>query len=165
LAPSPNKKAGPYPNYVFRHSSAAEQMISITPTIALSEDEIEERFIRSPGAGGQKVNKTASSVQLRFDARHSPALSNAVYLRLKPLAGRRMTKDGIIVITANTYRTQEQNRKDAKARLIALIQEAAEPQKYRRPTKPSKGAKQRRLDTKRRQGDVKKGRGWVNQDG
>jgi ribosome-associated protein len=140
-------------------------VISITPTIALSEDEIKERFIRSPGAGGQKVNKTASSVQLRFDARHSPALSNAVYLRLKPLAGRRMTKDGIIVITANTYRTQEQNRKDAKARLIALIQEAAKPQKYRRPTKPSKGAKQRRLDTKRRQGDVKKGRGRANQDG
>ena len=93
------------------------------------------------------------------------ALSHATnYLRLKPLAGRRMTKDGIIVITANTYRTQEQNRKDAKARLIALIQEAAEPQKYRRPTKPSKGAKQRRLDTKRRQGDVKKGRGRANQD-
>ncbi len=137
-------------------------MIPITPTISLSEDEIEEHFIRSPGAGGQKVNKTASSVQLRFDARHSPALSNAVYLRLKTLAGRRMTKDGVIVITANRFRTQEQNRKDAKDRLIMLISEAATPPKYRRSTKPSKGAKQRRLDSKSRQSIIKKGRGKVN---
>lgn len=137
-------------------------MILITPTITLSEDEIEEHFIRSPGAGGQKANKTASSVQLRFDARHSPALSNAVYLRLKTLAGRRMTKDGVIVITANQFRTQEQNRKDAKDRLVALIREAAEPPKYRRPTKPSRNAKAKRVDTKKKRGETKKGRGRIS---
>ena len=139
-------------------------MIPITPQIALSEDEIEEHFIRSPGAGGQKVNKTASSVQLRFNARQSPALTSAIYLRLKTLAGRRMTKDGVVVITANQFRTQDLNRKDAKDRLVALIQEAAEPPKYRRPTKLTKGMKQRRLDSKRRQSDTKKARGRVSQD-
>ena len=139
-------------------------MIQITPTIALSKEEFEEHFIRSPGAGGQKVNKTASSVQLRFNARHSSALSNAVFLRLKALAGRRMTKDGIVVITANQFRTQEINRKDAKDRLVALIVEAAKPPKYRRPTKVSKGIKQRRLDSKRRQSDTKKSRGRVSRD-
>ena len=137
-------------------------MISITPTITLSENEIEEHFIRSPGSGGQKVNKTESAVQLRFDARHSRALSNAVFLRLKTLAGRRMTQDGVIVITANTFRTQEQNRSDAKTRLIELIKEAAVPPKHRRPTKPSKGAKARRVDTKTKRGDVKKGRGRIS---
>ena len=138
-------------------------MISITPTIALSEDEIEENFIRSPGAGGQKVNKTASSVQLRFDARHSPALSSAVYLRLKTLAGRRMNKDGVIVITANQFRTQEQNRKDARDRLVAMIRESAEPPKYRRATKPSKKAKAKRVDIKKQRGETKKGRGRISE--
>jgi len=134
-------------------------MIQVTPDIALHESELDETFIRSPGAGGQKVNKTASAVQLRFDARHSASLSNAVFLRLKPLAGRRMTRDGVIVIEASQYRTQEQNREDAVARLVALIREAAAPPKYRRPTRPTKGSKQRRLDSKRRQSDIKKGRG------
>ncbi len=133
-------------------------MIQITPSISIGENEIEEHFIRSPGSGGQKVNKTDSAVQLRFNARISPAFSNAVFLRLKPLAGRRMTKDGVIVITANRFRTQEQNRRDALDRLIAMIRDAAVAPKYRRPTKPSKGAKQRRLDSKRRQSDIKKGR-------
>lgn len=133
-------------------------MIPVTPTISLDENEIEERFIRSPGPGGQKVNKTESAVQLRFDARHSSALSNAVFLRLKPLAGRRMTRDGVIVITANRFRAQEQNRRDALERLLALIREAAEPPKYRRPTKPSKAAKQRRLEGKRRRSEVKRTR-------
>jgi len=134
-------------------------MIQVTPDIALHESELDETFIRSPGAGGQKVNKTASAVQLRFDARHSASLSNAVFLRLKPLAGRRMTRDGVIVIEASQYRTQEQNREDAVARLVALIREAAAPPKYRRPTRPTNGSKQRRLDSKRRQSDIKKGRG------
>jgi ribosome-associated protein len=133
-------------------------MIQITPSICINENEIEEHFIRSPGPGGQKVNKTESAVQLRFNARNSPALSNAVFLRLKPLAGRRMTRDGVIVITANRFRAQEQNRRDALDRLIALIREAAVPPKYRRPTKPSKGVLQRRLDSKRRQSEIKKGR-------
>ena len=139
-------------------------MIEITPSISIGENEIEEQFIRSPGSGGQKVNKTESAVQLRFDARMSPALSNAVFLRLKPLAGRRMTKDGVVVITANQFRTQELNRRDALDRLIALIRAAATPPKHRRPTKPSKGAKQRRLDGKRRQSNLKKVRGKVSQD-
>ncbi len=133
-------------------------MIEITSSIGINENEIEEHFIRSPGPGGQKVNKTESAVQLRFNARNSSALSNAVFLRLKPLAGRRMTRDGVIVITANRFRAQEANRRDAMARLIALIREAAVPPKYRRPTRPSKGAKQRRLDSKRRQSNIKKGR-------
>ena len=131
-------------------------MIQITDQISLNESEIDEQFIRSPGPGGQNVNKTASAVQLRFDARHSPALSNAVFLRLKPLAGRRMTQDGVIVITANRQRSQEANRRDALDRLVAMIREAAPPPKHRRPTKPSKGARQRRVDSKTRRGAIKK---------
>jgi len=138
-------------------------MIQITPSISINENEIEEQFIRSPGPGGQKVNKTESAVQLRFNARSSPALSDAIFLRLKPLAGRRMTRDGVIVITANRFRAQEQNRRDAMERLIALIREAAVPPKYRRPTKPSKGAIQSRLDSKRRQSEIKKRRGKASQ--
>jgi ribosome-associated protein len=137
-------------------------MIEITASISLNDDEVEEQFIRSPGSGGQKVNKTESAVQLRFYARKSKALSNAIYLRLKAMTGRRMTLNGDIVITANTYRTQEQNRKDAKDRLIALIREAAIPPKRRRETKPSKTAKAKRVDTKTKRGDVKKGRGRIN---
>lgn len=139
-------------------------MIEVTPDISISETEIEEHFIRSPGSGGQKVNKTESAVQLRFNARASAGLSNAVFLRLKTLAGRRMTKDGVVVITANQFRTQELNRRDALDRLVAMIRDAATPPKRRRPTKPSKGAKQRRLDGKRRQGDLKKTRGKMIDD-
>ena len=141
-----------------------EHMIEITDQISLNDNEIEEHFIRSPGPGGQNVNKTASAVQLRFDARHSAGLSNAVFLRLKMLAGRRMTRDGVIVITANRQRTQEANRRDALDRLTALIREAAMPPKHRRPTKPSKAARQRRVDTKTRRGNIKKGRGRVGLD-
>ena len=136
-------------------------MIEITPAIHLDEKEIEEQFIRAPGPGGQKVNKTESAVQLRFDARHSPALTNVVFLRLKTLAGRRMTHEGVIVLTANRFRSQEQNRGDALDRLIALIREAAVAPKHRRPTKPSKAAKRRRLDAKRHQGSLKRQRGKV----
>ena len=137
-------------------------MIEITASISLNDDEVEEQFIRSPGSGGQKVNKTESAVQLRFYARKSKALSNAIYLRLKAMTGRRMTLNGDIVITANTYRTQEQNRKDAKDRLIELIREAAIPPKRRRETKPSKTAKAKRVDTKTKRGDVKRGRGRIS---
>ncbi len=137
-------------------------MIQVTPSISLDENEIEEHFVRSPGPGGQKVNKTESAVQLRFNARASSALSNAVFLRLKSLAGRRMTKLGVVVITANRFRTQELNRRDALDRLVALVREAAQPPKLRRATKPSKGAMQRRLDSKRRQSDLKKVRGKVS---
>jgi ribosome-associated protein len=139
-------------------------MIRITPAIGIDENEIEEHFIRAPGPGGQKVNKTESAVQLRFDARKSPALSNAVFLRLKPLAGRRMTRDGVIVITAKRFRAQEQNRHDALERLVDLIRRAAMPPKRRRPTRPSKGARQRRLDSKRRQSNIKKTRSKAGPD-
>ena len=133
-------------------------MIKITPSIIIDESEIEEHFIRASGPGGQKVNKTESAVQLRFDARHCSTLPYAVFLRLKTLAGRRMTRDGVIVISANRFRTQGKNRSDALDRLIAMIREASVPPKYRRPTKPSRAAKQRRLDRKRHQSDIKKGR-------
>jgi ribosome-associated protein len=141
-----------------------EHMIEITDQISIGENEIEEHFIRSPGPGGQNVNKTASAVQLRFDARRSRSLSNAVFLRLKKLAGRRMTLDGVIVITANRQRAQEANRRDALERLVALIREAATPPKTRRPTRPSKAARQRRVDSKTRRGAIKKGRGRVGRD-
>jgi ribosome-associated protein len=134
-------------------------MIKITDTISLNESEIEEDFIRSPGPGGQHVNKTESAVQLRFNARQSKALSNAIYLRLVPLAGSRLTKDGIIVITANQYRERERNREDALTRLIDLIRAAAVAPKRRRATKPTKGSKERRLDGKQRRGSTKKDRG------
>jgi ribosome-associated protein len=139
-------------------------MIPVTETINLSEDEIEEHFIRAPGPGGQHVNKVETAVQLRFHAARSPALSEYVYRRLKNLAGSRMTKEGVLIITARRYRSQPRNRADALARLVELIRRAAEPVKHRRPTKPSKGAKQRRLDAKRRAGNIKKTRGRVGEE-
>jgi ribosome-associated protein len=137
-------------------------MLTVTDTIEISEDELEESFIRSPGAGGQNVNKVSSAVQLRFDARHCRALSNAVFLRLKRLAGSRMTLAGELIITANRFRTQDANRKDARQRLIELIAEAAVPPKLRRPTLPSKAAKLKRVEGKKRLGEIKKTRGRVS---
>ena len=136
-------------------------MIRITPSIAIDDNEIEEHFIRSGGPGGQNVNKVATAVQLRFDAAHSPSLPDDVRRRLKALAGRRITTDGILVIDARRHRTQESNRRDALARLVDLISKAAVPPRHRRKTKPSRGAVKRRLTTKRQRGETKRRRGPV----
>ncbi len=131
-------------------------MIEITGTISLDPREIEESFIRSPGPGGQNVNKVATAVQLRFDVRASPSLPEAVRARAERLAGRRLTKDGVLVITAARFRSQERNREDALARLVKLLRKAAQRPTPRKPTRPSPGAKRRRLDDKTRRGAIKK---------
>lgn len=139
-------------------------MIRITDSISLSEHEIEEHFIRAPGPGGQNVNKVASAVQLRFDAANSPALSGAVFRRLRSLAGSRMTRQGVIVLTASRFRSQDRNRQDALERLIALVRAAATPPKRRRPTKPSAGSRRRVAESKRRRANLKKQRGKADPD-
>jgi len=131
-------------------------MIEITPTIAIDPREITETFIRSPGPGGQNVNKVATAVQLRFDLRQSPSLPEAVRTRAERLAGRRLTKDGILIITADRFRSQERNREDALARLVELLREASHRPVPRKATRPSVGAKRRRLDDKTRRGAIKK---------
>ena len=133
-------------------------MIRINDHIAIDEDELQETFIRSSGPGGQNVNKLATAVQLRFDVRHSPSLSHEVRARLERLAGRRLTRDGVLVITAQRHRTQERNRDDALTRLIELIRAAAVRPTPRRPTRPTLGSKVRRLEGKKRRGGIKASR-------
>jgi ribosome-associated protein len=130
-------------------------MIEITPTLSIGEDEIEETFIRASGPGGQHVNKTSSAVQIRFDARRSPSLPNDVAIRLMKLAGSRLTADGVIVITAQSHRSQLRNREDALARLVELIRRATVRPEPRRPTKPTRASKERRLASKEKQSTVK----------
>jgi ribosome-associated protein len=131
-------------------------MIRITDTISLDESELEESFVRSSGPGGQNVNKVSSAVQLRFDVRRSPSLPNDVAIRLMRLAGSRLTKEGVIVVVAQSYRDQARNRAEARERLVELIQEAAVKPTPRRATKPTKASKKRRLEGKKRRGDIKK---------
>ena len=134
-------------------------MIPVTDRIALDERELEESFVRASGPGGQNVNKLATAVQLRFDVRHSPSLPDDVRARLERLAGRRLTQDGVLVITAQRHRTQERNRQDAVDRLVELVRQATVPPTPRRPTKPTLGSRVRRLEAKTRRAGVKRLRG------
>jgi ribosome-associated protein len=131
-------------------------MIRITATVAIDEGEIAESFIRSSGPGGQNVNKLATAVQLRFDVRGSRSLPDEVRVRLEKLAGRRLTRDGVLVITAERHRTQERNRQDARERLVVLIRQAAIRPKPRRPTRPTAGSRERRIKAKKRRSRIKR---------
>ena len=131
-------------------------MIRINPLIELDEREIQEDFVRASGPGGQNVNKVSTAVQLRFDVARSPSLPEPVRARLAVLAGRRLTRDGVLIIEAERYRSQRRNRDDALERLIELIREACEVDKPRRPTRPTLASKKRRLESKQRQGETKK---------
>jgi ribosome-associated protein len=133
-------------------------IIPVTPSLSIDESEIEESFARASGPGGQHVNKSSTAVQLRFDARRSRSLPDAVAARLMKLAGARLTQDGVIVILAQSERSQRRNREEALARLVALIRRAATPPKPRRATKPTRASKERRLAAKQRQSRVKAGR-------
>jgi len=131
-------------------------MIAIDDHLALDDDEISETFLRASGPGGQNVNKVASAAQLRFDLRGSPSLPEPIKARVARLAGHRLTQDGVIVITAQRFRSQERNREDARARLTALIRRAVEPPKPRRKTRPSAAQREERLAAKARRSAVKR---------
>lgn len=136
-------------------SAAKAAPIRITGAIWLDPDEIHESFVRAAGPGGQHVNKSATAVQLRFDVRRSPSLPDDVRWRLERLAGSRLTREGVLVLTAQSERSQKRNREEALARLVALIRTAARPPVPRKATKPTKASKRRRLDDKKRQGTLK----------
>lgn len=131
-------------------------MIRITPSITIDEREIQEEFIRSSGPGGQHVNKVATAVKLRFDVIHSPSLSEDIRARLIRLAGRRITEDGVIVLDARRFRSQERNRQDARDRLAALIRKAAERPQARRKTYPSAASRTSRLEDKHHRAAIKR---------
>ncbi|HEV2651403.1 MAG TPA: alternative ribosome rescue aminoacyl-tRNA hydrolase ArfB [Rhizomicrobium sp.] len=126
--------------------------------IVIPESELEEQFILSSGAGGQNVNKVSSAVQLRFDVLHSPSLPDDVRVRLLRLGGHRLTKDGVLIITARESRDQKRNREIARERLAELIERASYVPKKRKPTKPSRAARERRIDSKKRDARTKKQR-------
>lgn len=139
-------------------------MLQITPTVAIDESEIEERFVRSSGPGGQNVNKVSTAVELRFDAARSPSLTEEIRTRLRSLAGSRMTADGMLLIDAREHRTQAANREEARNRLVALVRQATIRPKRRRKTKPTAGSKERRIETKKIRSSTKRHRGKVATD-
>jgi len=138
--------------------------LQITPALSIDDSELEERFVRASGPGGQHVTKVPTAVQLRFDAAQSHALSDDVRTRLYALAGNRVTDEGVLVIDARAHRTQVQNREDARARLADLIRRALVRPKRRRKTRPGVAAKQRRLESKKRRSETKRGRGKLRGD-
>ena len=139
-------------------------MLQVTPSIVIDDSEIEERFVRASGPGGQNVNKVATAVQLRFDAGRSTSISDDVRARLMAIAGSRMTADGVLVIDSRTFRTQAQNREAARERLVELLRQAAVRPKRRRKTRPSGASRLQRLESKRRRANTKQGRRGVAGD-
>jgi ribosome-associated protein len=131
-------------------------LIQITPRLAIDDSELEESFIAASGPGGQNVNKVATAVQLRFNMLKCETLPDGVKRRMRVLAGRRLSQEGVIVITANRFRTQLQNREDARARLFEMVREAAVAPLFRKPTRPTKASKTRRLEAKSQRGETKK---------
>lgn len=136
-------------------SAAKAAPIWVTGSLTLDPAEIEESFVRAAGPGGQHVNKTSTAVQLRFDVRHSPSLTDDIRQRLERLAGRRLTRDGVIVLVAQGQRSQKRNREEALERLVELVREAARPPVPRKKTRVSKAAKRRRVDDKKHHGAIK----------
>ncbi len=137
------------------------QMIKVTETLYIDESDIELEFVRSSGPGGQHVNKVSTTVQLRYNVRQAAILSEGAQSRLKRIAGKKMTDDGILMIKANRFRSQDKNRKDAIARLVDLLRQALVKPKPRRKTKPSRAAKERRLTAKKKRSDLKRQRRGV----
>jgi ribosome-associated protein len=157
-APSIAPTRGP-PFPAFAGQDGSHIMIRLTDKISLDEREIDESFVRASGPGGQNVNKLSTAVQLRFDVRNSPSLPGDVRGRLERLAGSRLTRDGVLVIIAQSHRTQARNRDDAMDRLIALVRRAAIAPRPRRPTRPTRASRERRIESKKRRAGVKRLRG------
>ena len=152
-------RTAPHPDYNPRMGSTA---LEITPTLSIPDDELVERFVRASGAGGQNVNKVATAVELRFDVAGSPSLPDALRERLLSRRDRRLTDEGVLVIDAQRFRTQDRNRQDARERLASFIQASLSVPKPRVATKPSYGSKLRRLDQKKERAHVKRGRSTRN---